>query len=721
MDLLARELPNAANRLNAMVLSIAENTRDIHKGTAASQAVMSMESLSDLGRSEISRTQEGIALAIESMRASLNLSETPTRAQVDAATQGGLIAGAWDKFRGLKFRDPVPNNVRSGSVVTMEAHGALDAVGERCYAMESYDERDNRSAVPFSIVYNMQSSRQDEFGEALFPTITIPADQAGVAITTNLLYVLDNVDRNISGAEYRLNRKNLLRAVADPNVLRKEQTRVVPVHRAQSQANFVATATLATRTVDIDGENIVTSALLFNREVDLLGISQSDSLIAAGVQNQTDTLDPSLSVAAFYVQIGNDELRFNVNNLPYSNFVPNAQGDYKLLTLNFESTSVLLNKDTVQADGTAVTGALAQLAADDLIVRARVVLTGSARTDTGNIKVYGNAFEVYSVTDAATGLAIALNDGSIAALVAAINGRTMLGYDPMGYRSNANRRQQGQFVDVGKKYQRYLVPLRSPITARHPAHVDDSIDASDVQALIAATRVRTGNEAVTELLRSLDLLKAFIDVRDTASEAPDVLGVGRDFVRPSFISRTFDAATVVDSKSSHQRAADIQAALVNVIRDIAFRLHTDSEYKAAADNMYGGNGPTPTIIAAMDPYLARYVNVPGDLRTMGGEFDIKIVSSLDVRLRGKIVIAFGLFDSERNTSVNPLNNGNLFWAPELVLTANIGRGGQYSRETLVQPRYLFVQNLPVLGVIEVSNIPNVLNKIPLFVNDVTTP
>ena len=60
----------------------------------------------------------------------------------------------------------------------------------------------------------------------------------------------------------------------------------------------------------------------------------------------------------------------------------------------------------------------------------------------------------------------------------------------------------------------------------------------------------------------------------------------------------------------------------------------------------------------------------------------------------------------------------MFWAPELVLTANISRGNRISRETVVQPRYLFTTNLPVLTVLTVDNVPDVLNKVPLHFHEV---
>lgn len=717
MNLLNREIDSNKDLTGRLVTEISDKMRSMHKGPQAGQAIVALESLNDAGRSAIEETGEFIGSQLAIIRNQIGMEGELLESQKYAAAQAGILASNWQGFNRLKPRDGLPRGVAMTEVVTMESMNLPDVVSERSYATESYDNTDNRTAVAYSITYNLQSSRQDDFGEALFPTITIPADQAGIVITTNLLCVLDNVDRNVSGQIYDLKRKNVLRAVADPTVLRKEQTRAVPVVRAQSLAQFVAAGTMAARTVDIDGETITTSALLFGKTIDLLGISQSDSLVASGVQNQTDSLDPTVELQTIYVSIDGDVFGFKVQN-PGGNFVPNAQGDFKLLTLNFETTSLLFNNLTNTVAGTAPTGDMLAMRTANYVIRIRAVLNGSVRTDTGNIQVYGNTLEIYEIKDAAGNvIALDANAGVIAA-VAAVKAATWLGYDALAYRSNSNRRQQGQFVDVSKQYQRYLVPLRSPITARHPAHTEAGVDASDVSALITTTRIRISNEAVTAILQSADLLSSFIDIRDNVGEGPDVLGVGRHYVRASYIARNWDATTKVDSIKSHERAADIQASLINEVRDITYLLYRDSEFKAASDQLYAGSGPIPKVIIATDPYTARYLSVSGDLRTLGGEFDFQVVSTLDVRFRGKIMIAFGMFDGDRNTTINPLNNGNLLWAPELVLTANISRGGQYSRETLVQPRYRFIQNLPVLGLINVSNIPNVLNKLPLFMKTI---
>jgi len=79
---------------------------------------------------------------------------------------------------------------------------------------------------------------------------------------------MDNVDRDVNGLSYDLKRKNVLRAVADATVLRKEQTRAVPSGPVSQKLRSLPLALCRPKTVDIDGTDIVTSALLFGSTVD---------------------------------------------------------------------------------------------------------------------------------------------------------------------------------------------------------------------------------------------------------------------------------------------------------------------------------------------------------------------------------------------------------------------------------------------------------------------
>jgi hypothetical protein len=689
----------------------------INGGSGISQSVtksvLSLESIDDSKLHALNTVSNDLTVAIEAIANELNIGREITQAQKDAAVTAGVLCGDYRSFISYKAEFP---QISTENVGVVQSYGLADSVKERSFSLEAYDEKENRNAAIFSIAYNMQAARQDEFGETFFPTLVVTPDNVGFGVTVNLMTVYDGVERKISGSFEDFKKKNIIRAVADPSILRKEQTRIVPVVRAQSVSNFVAPADVAVSNIIHEGEAVSTAPLAIGKKIDLLGISQLDSLVSAGVMNQTDSLDPAISLQNVFVKFGDDVLKFNTINLPLSNFTYTTQNNYRLMALNFTTTSVLINKDTKQADGSALVDLLG-VVTNDLSVRVELVMNGSVNIETGECQVYGNAISAHIVKNA-SGVELSMTAAPALAVVTVVNSGNILGYDLQAYRTNMNRRQIGQLVDVVKYTQLYNVPLRSPITTIHPINTDGTTDASDVQALITTTRIRTSNEAVTSLINTAAVLREYVDVRDVTGVGPEVMGVGRFFVRPVYYEDNIDMMTAIDSVKSHERAADIQAVLVNKIRDLSYRMYRDSEYKAAADALQGGISATPTVIVGTDPVIARYLNVTGDLRTLGSEFNVRIVSTLDVRVQGKIFIAFGVFDENRNVAPNPLNFGNMVWGPELVLTANISRGNTISKETVVQPRYLFVTHTPVMSVITVDNIPDVLNKVAINFHNV---
>lgn len=676
----------------------------------STKSVVALENLNDSQKHGLQNTVQGLSVAIESIASEMGMADKLSEAQKRAGVIGGLMAG---DYRAAMTHKGQPMVATESSVI-VQGFDSGDAVAERSFSLEAYDERENRNAVVYSIAYNMQAARQDEFGETFFPTLVLTPDQVGFGVSVNLMMVYDAVERKISGAVTDFKRKNIIRAVVDHTILKKEQTRVVPVHRAQSASNFAAG--IPATDVVIEGETIHTAPIAVGKKIDLLGMSQIDALVAAGLMDMTDSLDPYIQLSNVYANIDGDILKFPTLNVPMSNFTYSTQNNQSLMTMNFVTTSVLVNKNTKQVDGSALS-ALAAVATGDLVVRLEVVMNGTVNIQTGECQVFGNGLSVYTVQDAA-GVQQDITSGGAKAIADLVAGGSIVGYDIQAFRTNMNRRQRGQLIDVTKFTQLYNVPLRSPITTIHPINTDGATDASDVQALITATRIRVSNEAVSALINASMLLNDYVDARDDLGNGPDILGVGRFFVKPTYFKETLDVSTVVDSTKSHERAMDIQAVLVNKLRDYAYRMYRDSEYKAAADALQGGNSATPVVIIGTDPVLARYINLTGDLRTLGGEFDVRIVTTLDKRVAGKVFMTFGVFDESRNTSPNPLNFGNMIWGPELVLTANISRGNTTSKETVVQPRYSFVTNTPLMTVLEISGIPDSLNKVTMKYHNV---
>jgi hypothetical protein len=715
-DLLTKQVEN--------IRSFLQSNRSVNK-TVSGYAI-GAESLDDSKLNDLSTAVQSLKLGMENLAREFgyvdvspldgkqSLGMEALASQMDAAVAGGILAGDPQMFLGMKIQVPTVPQGHKGKVVT-SGFGIEDMVSNRMIGVEAYDERDNRDAAVYSIAYNMNASRQDDFGEAFFPTIVVTPDNVGFAITARLIQVYNDFTRDLSGDLANYNKQNIIRALEDPTILKNEMTRIIPVVRAQNTAKFVASTLVGTTNMNLEGEVIPTAPLAAGVELDLLAMSQTDALLEKGTMDTTDSIDPgSLKLQNIYIKVGADVLKISTENLPLSSFNFSVQDNYRIMALDFQSDSVILSADTTNADGSALQ-ALGAIKTNQYSVRIKVAANGKINTERGDTHIYGPAPTVYMIVDS-NGNNLDLGSGAAKTIVDAFAGASVIGYDVYAYRTNANRRQRGQLIDTTYYSQVYNVPLRSPITAIHPVTTDGQTDSSDLNSLITATRIRTSNQAVGALINAQATLKPYKDVPDAAGVWPDVLGVGRFYVKPTYYEENIDMLQVVDSLKSSERRVDIQEALVNKLRVAAYNGYRDTQYKAAAEALAGGVARTPEVIIGTDPVIARWLNVTGDLRTLGGEFDCRLVTTLDRRVKGKIFLTFGVFDESRNTAPNPLNFGNMAWSPEVTVVLPISRGGQVSKETAVQPRFLHIVNLPFLAVFNVSNLDQVTDKVTLNVS-----
>lgn len=672
-----------------------------------SRAMISMESISPVVEGHLTSAIDRLKNTIQTISQqgkSLGI-ESVSEAQQNAAVVAGLMAG--DVGSWMRASKALPASTETDRFI-----GSTAGVDRIQPALEAYDERENRNAATYSVAYNMQAARQDEFGEALFPTVTVTPEQVGYTVSIHLVQVYNDIRRQVSGAVDNFKRRNIVHALRDPSILQNDLTKIVPIHQVASEANFVDAALLAPRNVMLGDETLTTSALRFGKKFSLLGISQSAALLATGQQDSTDAIDAAVRLQALYLSLtdGTDTevVKFQTADLPLATFNYSVQGNYRNMVLNFATSSLKINKDTKLATGAAST-LLAPLAAGDYTVRLGVNVNGQVNLETADTELMAGAVTVVSVTGP-DGTKYAPTDAAVAAIVALFNGGAMIGYELDARRTNTNRRQRGQLLDVTVYNQTYAVPLLAPITIPRPLGQGDNTDASDLAALITATRIRTSNAAVTELLRTAELLRAYVNNNDAVGDSPEILGVARFLVDPFFESISVDVTTITNSIKSAEKDADLQGALVSLIRGLVYRMYRDSGYKAAADALNGGVAQTPTVIIATDPVLARYLMVTGDPRLLGEHFNVKIVSSLDVRVNGKIFVTFGAPEGQGDGVPNPLHFGNMAWKPELTLVLPLHRNGANSKELTVQPSFQHITNLPILGELVVTGLPELVSS-----------
>ena len=713
---IALQRARSQKRDNSALAQLVDGLKEGTMGFRAQAATLgskflSLESISESEVSVLDDAMQDLSTAMESASHNTKIGSY-TAAQSDAALIAGMLAGDVSAWRARPVTQSFAQEQFTTSVGYDQLGGDVQAMEKRIPAFEAYDEKENRDVVVYSMAYNMQASRQSDFGEAFFPTITVSPSNVGYSISIRLINVFNgDLKRDINGAVNDFGRRNIIRAAIDASILRNDSTRIVPVHRAETAANFVATTDVAPTNILVGRETVLTAPLKTGANFSLLGISSTPALIANGLTDTSDAVDTAPELKAVYVKLtagaNTDVYRIDVSAFATNNFVGAVQGQHRLMNLNFDTRDVMFNKNTKRADGSAPV-VLGAIATQDVIVYLGLKMNGSIDLQTATTSVFGNSVYVAAVKDA-SGQNLSLTGAGvgkdIADLFAAATTQ-IIGYDLNAFRTNSNLRQRGDQLDTMYWRQQYSVPLLSPISVARPVVTDGQTDTSDLGALITTTQIRASNAAVTKLLATADTLGQFVDNRDKDGEPPALLGVGRFLVRPTFFGETLNVADSVDSRTSHERAKDIQAVVVNKLRDVVYRMYVESGFKAAADAMNGGNSKPPTVIIGTDQELARYLQVDGDLRTIGPDFDVKVVHTVDSRMKGKIAVAFGYFNGDGTP--DPLHFGNMIWKPELTTVLPISRNGQTSKELTVMPSFVHIVNCPVMSMVTVTGIQDVI-------------
>lgn len=684
------------------------SARQFNDSNIAGYAIAS-ESMNDNGAQVLTNVYNSMESTLKTIAADFGIAVESH--QLEAATMSGIFATNPQAVLGSKLKG-------FNQDVTVMVPAVTDGMMERPQvSMEAYDERDNKNAQLYSIIYNLLSSRQDEFGETFFPTIVVNPNEVGITLSVKLFYVYNDFKRSVNGALANYGRKSVIRAYADADILKNELTKVVPVLRTGGGADdntdkFVAVTDVPSWSVPLGvNVNVTTGALKVDQKVDLIGISQTNELLNSGIMGPSDTLDTFFKLESVFIKVTNgsdtDIIRVVTENLPASTFTYAPQGNYRRMMLAMDTDGVVLDSNTMTVSG-AAPKVLTELATHK--ARVQLSINGSVVIDKGEGSVSRGSLGLSTVRNATGQL---VTGSTFDGLAAKLQSAEVVGYTLVAYRANSNIRQRGQLLDSQVEFRAIPVPYRSPMSVIMPAINANGDDNAALQTLITTTGIRVSNEAVTALLKAQVALAAYNGVADANGELPEMAAIGHFYVKPVSFTEEVNLAETVDSLKSHEKLKDIRAAIVEKMRFYANEMYRQSEYKAAAAVLTGNTGFKPTVIVGTDPVIANYLMSDGDLRTLGESFDVRIVSTLDERVKGKLFMSFGVFDASRNTSVNPLNFGNMLYSPEMTTVMPVSRDGQVSKELIVTPRFIHNVNLPIMTLLTIDNLPEVTGKVSI--------
>jgi hypothetical protein len=390
----------------------------------------------------------------------------------------------------------------------------------------------------------------------------------------------------------------------------------------------------------------------------------------------------------------------DVSNFTRTTFTQDLDGDFgsREMTLNFATSGIAL-KDGLKTVTGAVSALLAPLTTNTVNYKLRV--SGDVNVETGNAVLDAGSVEVASIVDA-TGAPVSPADLSseLADIIV-----TAVGYDLDATRSNANMRLAGKYAETNTITEGYKIPLGAPFSALTPVSTDNS--AADLKTLVAMSRTQNSNNAVTALFNRINAIENAASTPLLPGQLPNIEGVGRYLVKPFFERVQLDVDAAINSEKTHEKREDLSALLIDTIRDLTYRMIDESRYEAALQLETMGTNERPRVIIGTDKVIEQHLLVSGDERSLSVGVDHEIVTTVDDRVEGKIILTLS---RGKKGEVDPLSFGNHAYVPELTSVATIHKQGATVKRTQVQPRNLYVGHLPIVAVIEVSNITKLLRE-----------
>lgn len=693
--------------------------RSVDKLRATAGASLNMESfnIDDIANHIEEKATIGITTSIEG----LGDNKKFTRAQLQAAGDASILAGnpraalqhsfvvesATPDAVDISFPDTV------GSRIPAELGAKLD--------MQSYDESPIANITQQSIVYNLMAARQEPAAEAFAPTFVIDPQNRGFSVSVQIMQIADDAVRDFTGRKQTFNRRSLVDAYVNPEMIRIDSTRMYEIYRPENADFFPPVSELAPRSIITDeGETIKTSPLKVGIQIDdLIGMCQTDMQLQKGAADVTDTIsNTGVTLEHIYLSFSNggvsELIQIKAKDYSSSEFTNVLQGLNREMQLNFRSNQIMLNGNT-KTTALAAPAVIGAIATNKWRVALRLNLNSTIDLDKGTYTSSASNIVVESVFDE-NGVRLGLDTPAVAALKAVIEAGRVAYHDFRKYRSNLNKRQRGNLINSVTETQQYSVQLRGPITSLAPVTDNGEDDATVVTRLATATHIATTAGAYNMLFSTADSLLEYAGVRTDMQTWPSILGIGRHFVQPMIIPKELDVLKEINSLTSTERSADLSGLIVNHIREITYRLLAESRWKASYDLINGGDAGMPSVRIITDFYTSRFINIPGDTRILGSDIKATVHHTYNHKMIGKIFIVFIVENENTNTQVNAHSFANMAWGAELTHVLPAWRQNSVNKEITVTPRFLHFVSCPVMGMIDIKNIDKVFGNIAINAN-----
>ena len=549
-------------------------------------------------------------------------------------------------------------------------------------------------AAKSTLMINTGRTNQDAFAEEFFPSILSPDMNQIKLQYTIAAYIKD----------WKGSNKELLAihdTLVDTSYLQGSKHKLIPAYAANSEyLNTKVKYNL------VNGLNTIeTAPYKFGTKIDIIDAC-IDEVNSTGSVNNVRTIAPNIKLAQLFFSNGEtdaalygtaDERKFSFETVSLygSSALPTINGKNEDFQISFGVDKVyeLPLSGIVNGGGTSVYGTTypnAQLLFE-------VVVKGDGNLVKAQFKPTAPEFKIVGVKN--NGVLLAKDDAAYLAIATALEGVKVAGYELDVYEANGDVVNEGNLLTLDNESETYPIGYKQPLTVKGPiaSLYNDKTDLATLAQFITHSGDKASVDGKTVLLNALAAVKVSTDVGSSIS------GIGNKFIKPVVITEAVNVATAVNNMESTNLENSVRATLLNTIKTVATKMFVASKYKAVFDRFYQNRKMRLSV--GIDQRLQTWL--PVGKHEISGDFDCYVVSTVDNRFDGKMVMAFTSSASDRNKEMDILGLGFCAYDTTVVTQVRKQIGGSTVDAVMAFPKYEHIITCTIFGEVEVSGLTEV--------------
>jgi hypothetical protein len=588
---------------------------------------------------------------------------------------------------------------------------------EDIFGKERFDDNVVAKYRVTSVGIQLANMNQREYISLAFPTVLVgPTDgETGFTLKFPRGTIQDRSHVRDSGAApVDIRKTSLLSKYRNVGGSVDHQNLMHPVVRPEF-AKYIASYGHK-NVINYLGNTEATAPLKVGESCDYIQLCKPTGYVEYGPAEGTPSVAPGGYLQRIYLANKGDLtdiVMFDVEGRNGSRFVFNQTNglDSNSQQMNFEATIVLDETNVKGLDGVTDSPYFSALVKRGYKVHLVIQLNATLLLENGTIATSSPRPRIDKVYDA-SGAELARDSWTTAQKeFESANGKAVIDSVDFDLRKyNSNLEIFGDIVHVDTVNMHFETTVNSPVSILSPNN--GTSDSPEILNMLSqAVFLRCHQMATVELVKARGRIKDA--ARGASTDPVRVQGslAGALCYIPAYEEDAFSIEDGLNCEKSGELLNDISGSLRAKIKDMVAKLMRDSLYVQAVQSSYiiaeKQKGVKIGIITSQ--YIAPFLQVQGDTRILGDEYEVEIHVNPDEYFDDKIYIFPTTMDNGK-TEPNPLQFGLGIYQPDAVYHATATYGGKTITEVRVMNRWVPYTLGAVLGVLEVSGITSVVTN-----------